>query len=873
MRAPASILTSTLAAAALAAAPFAQGSQHSLSLDGAGAAAEIPLDDNAPGAASSPTDVGAGDFTLELWVRGLLADNPTASAGGDVELPAGAWLAGNVLLDRSAGKTGREFGVSVAGGLIRFGTGTGDAPAQEAGHTLEGSTPVLDGGWHHVAVTRDATTGEKRIYVDGALDVASSPASSTVDLSYPDDGTPGGGDPLNPFLVVGASKDGLAGFDGSVDELRIWTHAVDEGDVLSWYDRVAVPILPELAGDYRFEAGAGAVVANKSLSGSPDGALVGGFAWRSYFAAPADTAPISVGLLPYGFHRERRLTGLIEPTCLQALPDGRFLIAERAGKVLLYDGSSTTTVLQVTADLSTIEYGIVGLELDPGFLGNGWFYLHYTTTELRDRVSRFTFAGDAVDPASEFIVWENADLGPGHTGGSMSFGPDGKIYIPTGDGFFPPNSQDLTNANGKVLRLNPDGTIPPDNPGVSIPGADPAIWAWGLRNPFRSGWDLISGTYWIADVGGDDAMAWEELHVGVAGANYGWPDQEGPECVVADCTGMVAPEYGYRHDDPLTAPTLVSGSITGGVSYYGNSFPADFHGNYIFGDYANRWMRRLRFDGAGNIVDAPVFIPILLGGTLVELDVDPAGALWYVTVGLPWTGGPDEPSLYRVGYTAPGDPTPVSTIVLDTSPSGLLLNLDGYAVTTPFAFQTREGYVHEVDAPANQLVGGITSVDFLCWSDGEAIEHELVAPAGGMNVTASYGSGGAVCDDGCGFSTYGHGAGGVNTLGLVGGSGASVGGTLVTKTTGLDEGATVWVGVALNDWDFPLLGGTVLVDSFSQFATVVLGTANGESVWSVGLPNTPSVAGATFYMQSLATDAGTPFGLAYSNGLKLTLCP
>jgi hypothetical protein len=164
-------------------------------------------------------------------------------------------------------------------------------------------------------------------------------------------------------------------------------------------------------------------------------------------------------------------------------------------------------------------------------------------------------------------------------------------------------------------------------------------------------------------------------------------------------------------------------------------------------------------------------------------------------------------------------------------------------------------------------------VSFLCWSDGGDAEHGIVAPVGGMNVTAGFGVSGVVCTDTCGFDSYGHGLGGTNTLGLVGGQGASPGQTMITRTTGLVPGAAVWVGVALNDWLFSIFGGTVLVDSFTQFATMVLSESEGAALWSVALPSNPALVGAQFFMQSLATDPSAAHGLVFSNGLRVVLCP
>lgn len=274
----------------------------------------LPVDDNVPGMSSSTIDVGNGSFTLEFWVRGLVADNPTGNAGGDVELFDYSWIEGNIVLDRDiwCGST-NAFGVSFAGGLVRFGVNSGDTGF--ADDTIEGSVNVLDGSWHHVAVVRDATEGDLAIIVDGAEDFRGSSGMSYADLSYPDDGVPVTGDcstgqltPYGWYLVVGAEKhdagSAYPSFNGYVDELRIWAAARTAAEIASDRFEVISPT-PDLVGYYRFEEGSGQVVDDSSLSGAPDGQLVAGSPgngeWVSRAADFANTAPIGTIIFADGF--------------------------------------------------------------------------------------------------------------------------------------------------------------------------------------------------------------------------------------------------------------------------------------------------------------------------------------------------------------------------------------------------------------------------------------------------------------------------------------------------------------------------------------------------------------------------------------------
>jgi glucose/arabinose dehydrogenase len=311
--------------------------------------------------------------------------------------------------------------------------------------------------------------------------------------------------------------------------------------------------------------------------------------------------------------------GLTSPTAMDLAPDGRLFIAEQGGTLrVVKNGALLPTPFLSLSVSSQGERGLLGIAFDPNFTTNHFVYVYYTvsTSPVHNRISRFTANGDVVVPGSEFVLMDLDNLGgTNHNGGAIHFGPDGKLYAGVGENGLGSNAQSLNTRLGKMLRINPDGSIPADNPFFNqATGANRAIWALGLRNPFTFAFQPGTGRMFINDVGAD---TWEEIDDGLAGGNYGWPQHEGfanpPDPSTLD------PFFTYKHDGIVCA-------IVGGAFYNPatDRFPSDYVGDYFFGDLCGGWIKRIDLttkavtDFAGGI-SGPVDIKVAPDGSLYYL--------------------------------------------------------------------------------------------------------------------------------------------------------------------------------------------------------------------------------------------------------------
>lgn len=309
-------------------------------------------------------------------------------------------------------------------------------------------------------------------------------------------------------------------------------------------------------------------------------------------------------------------SGLNSPVDFQFLPDGRIVVAEKGGKIkIIDDGTVSKRPLVRLPVLTQGERGINGIAVDPNFATNGYLYVSYTTWTAHDRLARMTVVGARAVFGSQKVLLQTTDASAFyHRGGGLGFGPDGKLYWGVGDNKNGTNAQNPSTLHGKIIRINPDGTTPNDNPDLG-PGALQQIYASGMRNPFRLSF-TPTGQLLVADVGEN---SFEEINLVTAGGNYGWPDAEG-NCGACSSTN---PIYTYAHNGD-------SAAISSVLFYDGGLLGSAYQNKVFFADEVQGWIKVVTcsadFSSCGNVQD---FDP--QAGATVEMRQAPDGSIYQLT--------------------------------------------------------------------------------------------------------------------------------------------------------------------------------------------------------------------------------------------------
>lgn len=308
-------------------------------------------------------------------------------------------------------------------------------------------------------------------------------------------------------------------------------------------------------------------------------------------------------------------TGYTSPLDIENCGDSRLFIVQQNGKIFISSSSgikNVTPYLNITDRVNDTynSQGLLGLAFDPDYLTNGYFYVDYINAGGHTQISRFKVSSNAnkANSSSEKFILEIQQPFHFHNGGCLRFGPDGYLYIGTGDGdddTGDPNnySQNKKSFLGKMLRIDVHSgnpySVPADNPFVGSSKYLPEIWALGLRNPWRYCFDNVTGNLIIADVGQD---VWEEIDVQPAssngGENYGWRCYEGNATFnTAGCQSRnkyTFPVSEYEH-----LASTGDCSITGGFVYRGSAYP-ELYGQYFYADYCSGIIRMLDIANPSN---------------------------------------------------------------------------------------------------------------------------------------------------------------------------------------------------------------------------------------------------------------------------------
>ncbi len=350
--------------------------------------------------------------------------------------------------------------------------------------------------------------------------------------------------------------------------------------------------------------------------------------WRDFPKIPASkTVP--------KFHVETTATNLEVVWSIVFAPDGRMFFTERPGRVRVIEkGKLRAAPFFTVPDIELSgESGLMGMALHPDFVENHFVYLAYGYQDADKnqnvRVARYRENGETlVEPKT---IIEAISASRFHSGTRLKFGPDGKLYITTGDATKQSRAQQLDSINGKTLRLNDDGTIPADNPFVNIKNARPEIWTYGHRNAQGMDWQpetnlmfqtehgptIIDGVDLFHRTGGD------EVNIVEKGKNYGWAKishtmtREGMETAIIEYSPAVAP--------------------ASGMFYRGSLFP-NLKGNFLFGTLKGEAIIRLVLDGR-KIVSQDKLLEKQYG-RIREVAEAPDGSIYFSTSNRDGRGNP-----------------------------------------------------------------------------------------------------------------------------------------------------------------------------------------------------------------------------------------
>jgi glucose/arabinose dehydrogenase len=318
-------------------------------------------------------------------------------------------------------------------------------------------------------------------------------------------------------------------------------------------------------------------------------------------------------------------TGLSHPWGLAFLPDGRMLVTERSGTLRLAskDGKLSPPLSGVPKVVAMGQGGLLDVAIDPDFKSNNLVYLTYSEPGeggASTAVARGKLGESGLDGVEVIFRQEPKVQGGNHFGSRLAFSPDGKLFVTLGERFTFAPAQDLTNDLGKIVRINPDGSVPKDNPFVGRTDARPEIWSYGHRNPQGAAIHPETGKLWETEFG---PRGGDELNIPQAGANYGWPVVSwGNHYTGEDIPDPPThPEFAdaIYHWNPVISPS--------GITFYtANAIPA-WKGNLLIAGLSEQAIVRLTLDGEKVVGEER----IPMGARIRDVAQGPDGAVYALT--------------------------------------------------------------------------------------------------------------------------------------------------------------------------------------------------------------------------------------------------
>lgn len=305
--------------------------------------------------------------------------------------------------------------------------------------------------------------------------------------------------------------------------------------------------------------------------------------------------------------------GLNNPWEIVFGPDGEIYFTERDGRIWKLSEFGDAKVIQTFPKSGAVEGGTLGLALHPEFEKNKKIYVYQTNLELefyQNKIFSFTVENDVL--TDKQIILDDIPGAPWHDGGRIQFGPDEKLYISTGDAISPGLSQDLSSLAGKILRINPDGTIPTDNPFESSP-----VFSYGHRNPQGLAWST-NGMFVSSEHGpsGELGYGHDEVNIILKGKNYGWPNI-----------------VGNSSDENFVNPLIHSGQSTwapSGMVFYDSDKISIFSGKFLIGTLRGEHLMVVEISDDGSLISTEKFFDGDFG-RIRTAQIDHDGNLYLLT--------------------------------------------------------------------------------------------------------------------------------------------------------------------------------------------------------------------------------------------------